>query len=346
MNGRRNCFFSCFGVILTEYGLEMEGIFAILPHMNGFRVTILTLLCLSVGLMFYAVLVLVPEWQGNYRAYESSKRIMQYDKKNDIHRRQMAVFDPNYESPEVEQARLGVEETERRSELTLNAAEENKVLESAKRREAEARAKAADDKAGGVSSATIGVVDSYDPEYEYIIIRPAVRAAFPIKAMLAVRRDKRIVCEAVVTRVDEETGYVVANVRFAQFATAADSGVDASSQVPAAGDEVIPSPFLSVEELRRGEGAGASAMLPGASDASDASDSDRIPPVPDAPPAFLEEGADLPADAGSAAQPPAAPPSEEALRAMESISSDAPSDNEKSDTSLPSLDSLLHPVSY
>ena len=49
--------------------------------MNGFRITILTLLCLSVGLMFYAVLFVIPSWQGNYDAYQSSLKLAEYEKR-------------------------------------------------------------------------------------------------------------------------------------------------------------------------------------------------------------------------------------------------------------------------
>lgn len=222
--------------------------------MNGFRITILTLLCLSVGLMFYTVLFVIPDWQEQHRVYQSSLRIDEYQKKNDIHRRQMVVFDPSYEAPEVEQARLGAEEAVRRGEQSLNDAEESNVLAAARRNEEAARRQAQreqeerdKEKDEVASSSIIGLVASYNAEYGFIMIRPAVPQAFLPGAELAVRRNGRVVCEAVADSTDPESGQVSATVRLAKIA---DSTIPESELTPTAGDEVIPSPFPSSAELR------------------------------------------------------------------------------------------------
>lgn len=221
--------------------------------MNGFRITILTLLCLSVGLMFYAVLFVIPDWQDRYSAYESLQKIDEYDNKNDIHRQQMAVFDPSYETPEVEQARLGVEEAERRGEQTLIEAEEHNVVAAARRRAeaAQARAREEEKKEVEAASSVVGYVASYDRDYQFVMIQPKVPQAFFKGAVMALRRNKKIVCEAVVDAVDAESGQVSATVKLAQITV---QGGESTSPEPVEGDEVIPSPFLSSDELKSGQG--------------------------------------------------------------------------------------------
>lgn len=223
--------------------------------MNGFRVTILTLLCLSVGLMFYVVLYVIPSWQDEYNTYRSNMRISEYDKKNDMHRQQMLALDPSAESPEEEAARLAEEEAARLNEQSLQEAEENIIIAAAKRREEAAQAQArAEEEAKAAEAAkaaqprTIGIVASYDEAWSCIMVKPAVVGAFAQGAVLAVRRDGKILCEAVVDGVDIESGQVSATVKMdEQF----DSESEARPQLtPAAGDEVIVSPFASSDDLR------------------------------------------------------------------------------------------------
>lgn len=246
--------------------------------MNGFRVTILTLLCLSVALMFYVVLYVIPSWQVEYNTYQSTMRISEYDKKSDMHRRQMQALDPSVESPEEEQARLAEEEADRRNEQNLQEAEERIIVEAAKHREeaaqakarAEAEAKALEEaKAASAQPATVGLVASYDEEWSCIMIKPAVVGAFGQGNTLAVRRGNTIICEAVVDGLDVESGQVSATVKMEQFGAA-----PSSNMVPVPGDEVIISPFLSGDDLRN------------AFDKSVAPQSVNNAPLPEAPAAF------------------------------------------------------------
>ncbi len=225
------------------------GAYDILRGMNGFRVTILTLLCLAVGLMFYAVLFVVPGWQEQYNAYQSTLRITEYEKKSDIHRQQMKAYDPATESPEVEQARLEQEAAAKREEEALTEAEESNVVAAARRREEAARAEAEAAAAQKAAQPTIGTVAAFDKDWDCIMIKPVVPEAFLPGAVVAVRRDKMVVCEAVVDSRDTESGQVSATIKRADFGATA-MKEDEVKQDPVVGDEVIVSPFLSAEELQ------------------------------------------------------------------------------------------------
>lgn len=318
--------------------------------MNGFRVTILTLLCLSVALMFYVVLYVIPGWQDEYNLYQSGVRISKYDAKSDFHRQQMRAFDPSIESPEETAARLAAEEAARKDEMSIQQAEENNIVAAAKRREeaaqararAEAEAEAAAAAAAEAAAAqprTIGIVVSYDPEWNYVMIHPAVIEKFSHGAVLAVRRKNVIVCEAVVDSIDIESGQVSATVR------AAHMGDENSAKMPtpAAGDEVIISPFISGDELRS---------------MSDTPSVPSLTPVNSLQPLPVEPSPAAPQPTQPAAQPQ---PEQPAVQPEpEPVSTPAPTDNEvqsaldaipsapkqdastpRSNSSLPSLDAML-----
>lgn len=317
--------------------------------MNGFRITILTLLCLSVGLMFYTVLFVIPDWQEQHRAYQSSLRIEEYQKKNDIHRRQMVVFDPSYEVPEVEQARLGAEEAVRRGEQTLNDAEESNVLAAARRNEEAARRQAQREQEAQqqeqdevTSSPVIGLVASYDKQFNFIMIRPAVPQAFLPGAELAVRRNGRVVCEAVVDNTDTESGQVSATVR---LATMPDNVIPESELEPIAGDEVIPSPFPSSAELRGdaaqpAAAAGAPAeALPTYWNHTEPASTAPLPAATPAQPSAEQPAAEITLPAAPEAAAPALPEAAAPSPAPAVPEAPAPASNK----SLPSLDALLQP---
>ena len=308
--------------------------------MNGFRITILTLLCLSVALMFYVVLFVIPGWQEEYSTYQSALRISEYDKKSDIHRRQMMAFDPAVESPEEEQARLAEEEAAKRNERTLQEAEESIVVAAARRREEAARARAeaeaaakaeAEAKAASARPAAVGIVASYDPEWSCIMIKPAVVGAFSQGNTLAVRRGDRVICEAVVDGLDTESGQVSATVKMEQFVS---DGVLALTAAPAAGDEVILSPFASGEDLRK-EASGAAQPAPVATPVSEFDSLPQFAPVEDAAPAVprtapIAEPAPAlqPVEPAPVATPAApaepAPAAEEVQRALDAVAAPAP----------------------
>ena len=306
--------------------------------MNGFRITILTLLCLTVGLMFYAVLFVVPSWQDQYNAYQSTLRIAEYEKKSDIHRQQMLAYDPSVESPEVQQARLDQEAAARRSEAALNEAEETNVLAAAKRREENARAESEAAARKSAASPVIGIVASYDPEWQCIMVRPSVPEAFLPGAVLAIRRDKRILCEATVDSRDAESGQVSATIKESDF-TLPDEQVDSAKLTPAVGDEVMISPFPSANELRSGA---SPAQLPPSSPAPaeplPTSQQPEQPAQPDQP---------QPVDASSPdAPPPPTPVPNEVQKALDSVKPSASPQPNETNKELPSLDALLHPSPF
>ena len=306
--------------------------------MNGFRITVLTLLCLSVGLMFCTVFYVVPGWQEAHGVYQASLRIDEYEKKNDIHRQQMVNYAPDFESPEVTRARMDVEAAAKRDEQTLTEAEELKIVAAAKRREEEARARAQAEAAREeeVSSAVVGLVASYDPMWQCIMIKPAVPEAFIPGGVMAVRRDGYVLCEAVVDSRDSESGQVSATVKLPEMQGSAELS---ERLVPIPGDEVIPSPFPSGDELRAAAGRTPSADLPPAVPAGEepqaAADS-AAPSLPetgsqDSLPALPEE------DTPSAPLPPINLPTG---------GSAAPYSNPASGKALPSLDAMLQPTLY
>lgn len=319
---------------LTEYGLDTLLFYAILPRMNGFRITILTLLCLSVALMFYVVLYVIPGWQEEYNTYQAVSRISEYDKKSDIHLQQMQALDPSVETPEQEQARLAAEEEARRSEISLQEAEESVILAAAKRREeaaqakarAEAEAKAAEAAKAAAQPQAVGIVASFDPEWNCVMIKPAVVSSFTQGAVLAVSRQDVVLCEVVVDGMDAESGQISATVKVNQI----DSTDGVLRVAPAAGDKVIVSPFLSGADLRaHGDASPQDAMLPEtATPAAEAVVPEALPQPPAAP----AEPDALPA----APAEPAAPVPDEMQRALDAVPS-AP----RSNSALPSLDDRL-----
>ena len=274
--------------------------------MNGFRITILTLLCLSVGLMFYAVLFVIPSWQGNYDAYQSSLKLAAYEKKSDIHRQQMMAYDPEVEAPEVERARLEQEAAARRDEATINEAEENNVVAAAKRKEEAARVRAVQQKEEAASphSAVIGQVASFDPEWNCVMIRPSVPELFQPGAVLAVRREGVVLCELVVDSRDAESGQVSATRKETDITTEA---ADAKKLEPTPGDEVIVSPFKSAKELL-GESPGAAPIQPLPGTPSSDADDHVPPPLPPPPPSDAPESPASPSvDTPAHASTPVAP---------------------------------------
>ncbi len=282
-------------------------------RMNGFRITVLTLLCLSVGLMFYAVLIVIPGWQGDYSAYQSSLKIAEYEEKNDIHRQQMMAYDPAVEAPEVEQARLDQEAAARRDEASINEAEESNVVAAAKRKEEVARARASRQKeeADNPRSAIIGRVASYDPEWNCVMMKPDVPELFQPGAVLAVRRDGLVVCEMVVDSRDAESGQVSATLKETDILSPEG---ETEKREPRPGDEVIVSPFMSAKELLQ-ESSGAEVSPVQQQTDQTAVEAHTPPPLPPPPPAEEPEPlpqppseSPAPQPSNSAPQPPAPSP--------------------------------------
>ena len=221
--------------------------------MNGFRVTLLVLLCLAVSLMFYAVMVVVPSWQNQYGEYQASQKLTEYQRNNDNHRLRMEQFAPDAETPEVAQARAAAEESARKGEQALTEAEESSVIAAAKRKEEAALAKQAEVEANAPKP--LGLVAAFDQEWNIIMIKPVSEMPLHPGFVVAVRRDGRIVCEAVIDALDSESGQYSATLKVADLGKVISAVSSEATLQPAVGDEIIESPFPSSAELRGGSGA-------------------------------------------------------------------------------------------
>ena len=234
--------------ILTDSLLESESVFAILARMNAFRATILVLLALTVGLMFYAFAVLLPARQEQYQMYQTQLKINEYQQRHQEHEARMARLGADADTPEVAAARAAAEAEEKKNEADLTAAEEHSVLASARRRqEAEEAVSATSPVADAPSS--LGEITAYLEDCTVVLFR--ANGATPVNEGLdiAVRRDGYIVCEATVDGRDDESGQYTAAVKQAVFRGAKDPAAEANRK-PRPGDEVIVSPFISSRDLR------------------------------------------------------------------------------------------------
>lgn len=218
--------------------------------MNGFRITLLVLLCLAVSLMFYAVMVVVPGWQNQYGEYQASQKLAEYQRNNDYHRLRMEQFGPEAETPEVAQARAAAEESARKGEQALNEAEESSVIAAAKRKEEAAVAKQAETEAAAPKP--LGLVAAFDAEWNALMIKPVSETPLHPGYVVAVRRDGRIICEAVIDNLDSESGQYSATLKVADLGKVISSVSSDVALQPAVGDEVIDSPFPSSADLRGG----------------------------------------------------------------------------------------------
>lgn len=217
-----------------------------LTRMNGFRVTILVLFCLTVSLMFYAVTVVIPGRQEQYELYRTMQKTNEYQQRNAEHRARMEQLGPDVEAPEVSEARSEAEEGERKRRQEINEAEESSVLASARRKEEERSAREAAEEAAAPE--TLGHVVSFNEYWNSLLFTPESNTPMNEGLSLAVRRGQTIVCEAVVDGRDDESGQVSATVKQAVFAP--NGGAPQTNATPAAGDEIILSPFLSSRDLR------------------------------------------------------------------------------------------------
>ena len=210
--------------------------------MNGFRATILVLLVLTVGLMFYAFTVLLPARENQYQMYQTQLKINEYEKRQMEHDARMARLGADADSPEVAAARAAAEAEARKNEADLNAAEESSVIASAKRRQEI-------EEAATAKPSPLGAVTAYQDDCAVLLFR--AEGSMPVNEglLIAVRRDDYIVCEATVDGRDEESGQFTAAVKQVNFGGVKDP-VAEENRIPRPGDVVIVSPFLSSRDLR------------------------------------------------------------------------------------------------
>lgn len=214
--------------------------------MNGFRVAILVLLCLVVGLMAYVVFEVLPDRQTDYNLYNMARKNAGYDLQEEAHRERLDRYG-DATDPDLQAAQNLIEENERKAEIAVNEAEEKAVIEEVKRREETERALAAQGAAPKEES--LGRVASYNEEWRSILVEPLSNQPISTGLVVAVRRDGRIVCEATVDILDE-SGQFGASIKDAVFSQSVDINADSDMFTPKVGDEVIISPFPTASQLR------------------------------------------------------------------------------------------------
>lgn len=215
-----------------------------LARMNGFRVTILVLFCLTVALMAYAVTVVIPARQEQYDVYLTLQKSNEHQQRSEAHRARMAKLGPEVEAPEVETARSEAEEAEQKRRQEINEAEENSVLAAARRKEEERAARDAAEEAA--APAVLGRVTSYNPEWTSILFTPEGNTPLNDGFAIDVYRGKQLVCEAVVDGRDEESGQVSAAVK--PVIISARGGSPMPQLTPEPGDTIVASAVMMERE--------------------------------------------------------------------------------------------------
>ena len=216
--------------------------------MTAFRATILILLVLTVGLMFYAFAVLLPARQEQYLMYQQQQKINEYQLRQQEHDARMARLDADADTPEMAAARAAAEAEARKNEAELTAAEENSVIASVKRRQ-EAEAAEETPQEDTAAPAELGTVTAYLDDCAVLLFKASASTPVNEGLDIAVRREDYIVCEATVDGRDEESGQYTAAIKQTVFSGAKDAEAEANRQ-PRPGDQISVSPFLSSRELR------------------------------------------------------------------------------------------------
>ena len=237
---------------LTHSWLALQACFGRMCRMNGFRVTILVLLCLAVGLMFYVVAYMIPAQQEAYEAYRAAESMDAYNQRAEEHRQRMQELDPDHESDAVAEARAAAEKAQQERLKKLTEAEESSVLADARRKQEESMAKQTEVEVA--DSKPIGLVASYNQEWNSVLFKPVTKSPINVGLVVALRRDNNIICEAEVDNVDPESGQVSAQIKPSSFNNTAggavQDGILPEEKMPAVGDEVIITPFETVRDLR------------------------------------------------------------------------------------------------
>lgn len=221
--------------------------YAILVRMNAFRVAILSLLVVVVGVMCYAVFVLLPGMQADHDIYEISQKNAQAAAQDAGHREKVSEYATDTRSDELATAYSEAENAERDAEKLVYEAEEKAVIEEAKRK-AEA-ALAQQTKQESQEAKAIGLVTSFNKDWVSIMFKPAVQEPLNEGLVIAVRREGVILCEATVDFRDEESGQLGATLKPQEFGKA-QVNIDEEKMLPIPGDEVIYSPFATAHDLR------------------------------------------------------------------------------------------------
>lgn len=209
--------------------------------MNGFRITVLVLLALALGLMFYVVTVVIPEEKASYAEYQEALRDTAYERRDAEHRARLAQIHPAVDVSEADLAKQEAERNAREREEARLKREEELVLEAG--RKAEEKSQALEDRSE--ASKPVAQVAIYDKENNLMMLKPVTEdGTLVVGQVLAIRRNGGIVCELAVEARDDESGQYSAYVKHAQFSKAGSPEL-----LPQQGDEVIVSPLPQVSDL-------------------------------------------------------------------------------------------------
>ena len=223
--------------------------------MNPFRIAILILLSLSLGLLFYIVAFFIPQRQENFAHYQTTARVTEFELRNSEHEARMKAI---ASSSPLDEAKKHAEEAAklRRAEIAL--AEERSVLASALKKEQEAKAAptpaVAPEPAAEPVQVIIGEVVSYDPQWSSLMIKPNEGVTVEKGTRIAIRRNEGIIQEGNIDGKDQVSGQLAASLIPQSI------GGNAEAYQVKIGDQVIISPFKSSQELLHG-----SSMSPGSS---------------------------------------------------------------------------------
>ena len=209
--------------------------------MNGFRITLLVLLCLAIGLMFYVVACVIPAQQEAYQIYQTNRQIDQYNLLNEQHQARMKELAPENEADKVAAARQAAEKAQQERQQKITEAEEAGVLAAARRKQEAEMVQKADDELS--AQAAIGLVTSYSKDWNSILFKPVTNSPITNGLIIAIRRDNNLVAEAEVDNIDTESGQVSAQLKPAEMG-------DAATMTPEVGDQVVVSPYESSRDLR------------------------------------------------------------------------------------------------
>ncbi len=219
--------------------------------MNGFRVTILILLALAVVALLGIVTVFQSNQEANYEAYLASMKASERQKMLAAHQDKMRRIGPQEDGGSGEEALNAAREQQ---EKQVTEEEERNVLASAVRKDAARVEEEATQEAS--AEQPLGLVNSYNKEWGFIMIKPVTAEPLPSGMVVAVRRGDNIICEVEIgeEELDEQTGarLISATIRENQF-TQATGNISEDKFAPAVGDEIIISPYLSSRDLRTAE---------------------------------------------------------------------------------------------
>ncbi len=233
---------------LTKSVLESSFFSDILARMNGFRIAILSLLVLVIGLLFYCVMVMIPNQQRSRELYDMGLTTMAQQAPADDATATEAPTD------EDERLRKLREQQNKTDEESLAEEERRAVAYAEERRRRESEAAMANELEQDSAQTALGLVTGVAPAEGFLTFKPMADAVIDKGLIVAVRRGESdyVICEAEVDYLHEESGEYIANIRTQDFSASAsaDEKDAAAKMIPTVGDQIIISPFASTQQLR------------------------------------------------------------------------------------------------